>query len=205
MPVSPNVPQVLFTAPSTAEVWGAGSLHNLTWQGLDLDGDALSYSVFYSNDAGASWELIASELAETTLSVNANDLAGGSDVRFRVVVTDGLNTAFDETDQTISVPNKAPFATVLNPLDGSYFKVGELVVLTGMGIDLEDGTLPDELLSWASNKDGTLGIGPSLPINSLTRGKHIITFTVIDSNGVSTALTLNIMVGEQLYLGVLTR
>jgi hypothetical protein len=205
VPVSPNAPQVLFTTPNAAEAWAAGSTHTLAWQGLDLDGDALTYSIFYSNDAGATWELIASNLAGSSLDVNANDLAGGNDVRFRVVVTDGLNTAFDETDQTLSVPNKAPFGTVLNPLDNSFFRVGQLVVLQGMGVDLEDGTLPDGSLTWASNKDGTLGIGPSLPINSLSRGKHTITFTVIDSNGVSTVLPFTIFVGDQLYMPQLTR
>lgn len=203
--VSPNAPQVLFTAPSAAENWAAGSAHTLTWQGLDLDGDPLSYSIFYSSDAGVTWELIANNLTGTSLDVNANDLAGGSDVRFRVVVTDGLNTAFDETDQTITVPNKAPFATVLNPLDGGFFKVGALVVFQGMGVDLEDGTLPDGSLTWVSNRDGTLGIGPSLPINSLTRGKHTITLTAIDSSGASTVLTFKIMVGKQFFLAVMMR
>jgi hypothetical protein len=42
-------------------------------------------------------------------------MAGGSDVRFRVIATDGVNTGVDETDQVISIPSKAPQVAILNP------------------------------------------------------------------------------------------
>ena len=180
MSISPNAPQVMITAPSGPEDWLEGSVHDLTWQAIDLDGDPLSYSVFYSYDAGLNWELLVSDLTSPTLQIDSDSMAGGSDVRFRVVATDGLNTGLDETDATITIPNKLPTATILTPTNNQLFQPGDLVVLQGIGVDLEDGTLPDEGLTWSSDKQGSLGSGPSVPLVSLMKGKHEITLTAAE-------------------------
>ena len=198
--VSANVPQVLITSPTGEESWLAGSTHNLTWDGLDLDGDPLSYSVFYSRDGGSSWALLASEISSSSLEVLTDSLAGGSDVRFRVVVTDGVNTNQDETDQAVVVPNKLPVATILSPLVNEAYLPGGLVVLNGIGVDLEDGTLPDENLTWSSNRQGGLGIGPSVGLNSLLPGWHTITLAVVDLNGAPASASLQILIGYRNYL-----
>jgi hypothetical protein len=202
---SPNPPQVFITAPSGQETWLPKSTHTLTWQGLDLDGDSLSYSVFYSNDGGANWVLMQSGLSSSFFDVNVDDMAGGSDVRFRVVATDGLNTGLDETDEAISIPNQTPLATILNPSQGGIYNPGSLVVLQGMGIDFEDGTLPDEALVWSSDVEGGLGIGPSVGLNTLTPGKHVITLDTVDSLGIHSSTSVNITIAYPLYLPVTIR
>jgi hypothetical protein len=203
--VSPNAPQVFFTSPSGAESWLAGSEHALTWAGSDLDGDALHYSVFYSGDGGASWGLLASNLEASSLNILTDSLAGGSDVRFRVVVTDGVNTSQDETDEAISVPNKLPNGTILSPITNVAYPPGGLVVLQGMGVDLEDGTIPDENLHWSSDRQGSLGSGPSVGLNTLERGWHTITLTVVDSNGASSIASIQVFIGTQIYLPSLVK
>jgi len=203
--VSPNAPQVLITAPTGAEDWAAGSTHTLTWQALDLDGDPLVYAVFYSYDAGATWSLLASDLGIASLDIDTDAMAGGSDVRFRVVATDGLNTGFDETDEAISIPNKLPTASILTPDNNTLFQPGELVVLQGIGVDMEDGTLPDEALHWSSNVQGSLGDGPSVPLNALQPGKHIITLTATDSLGAHSTAETTIFIGYRVYLPQLAK
>ncbi len=198
--LSENAPQVLITTPSGPEDWTPISTHTLAWQGLDLDGDPLSYTVFYSYDAGFSWELLASDLSTPSLQIDTEAMAGGSDVRFRVVATDGINTGFDETDAAISIPNKLPMATILTPTNHQLFQPGALVVLQGIGIDMEDGTLPDEALTWSSNVQGSLGDGPSVPLNSLQKGPHTITLTATNSLGASSATTMTIYIGFRSYL-----
>jgi hypothetical protein len=198
--VSQNAPQVIISKPDTAEDWLPGSQHTLIWQGLDLDGDPLVYALFYSKDGGLSWELIEDGLTDQDYSLDTDDLAGGSDVRFRVVATDGILTGVDETDQTITVPNHAPELTILNPVAGGHYLQDSLVVLQGMAIDFEDGTLDDGLLSWSSDIQGGLGVGPSVPLNNLLNGKHTITLTATDSYGVASNAQVSIFVGYSLYL-----
>jgi hypothetical protein len=203
--VSANPPQVLITAPTGAETWEAGSSHDLTWSGLDVDGDPLTYDVYYSYDGGLTWELLANGLTESHYTANADDFAGTTDARFRVVVSDGVLTALDETAEPITIPNKAPTAIVLHPVDQGIYRPGDLVVLQGSGNDLEDGTLPDDSLVWSSDVQGELGIGPSVPLTSLQTGEHHITLTVYDSFGISGETTVNVFIDNPLYLPAMQR
>jgi hypothetical protein len=156
--VSDHAPVVQITSPVEQEDWLPKSSHLLSWVGSDADDNPLAYSIFYSNNGGASWILFDSDLTETSSLINTDEMAGGSDTRFRVIATDGVNTGFDETDQAISIPNQAPVALILNPENGSFHLPGNLVVLEGIGTDMEDGTLPDDMLTWSSDIQGSLGI-----------------------------------------------
>jgi hypothetical protein len=198
--ISNNPPQVFITNPTLKESWTPGTSHTLSWQGLDLDGDVLSYSVFYSFNGGASWNVLASELTSQEIILQTDSLAGGSDVRFRVVATDGVLTGLDETDQAISVPNHAPNVIILNPENGMSYPPGDLVVLEGMATDMEDGTLPDESLHWSSDIQGGLGIGPSLALNSLKLGTHLITLSAADNYGVVTTTSVTVIISYQIYV-----
>jgi hypothetical protein len=196
---------VLITSPSAPVSWAAGTTQTLTWSAADPDGDALHYSVFYSND-GSEWELLASGLTATSLDLNVDALAGGANVRFRVVATDGVNVGFDETNAPISVPDKLPVAAITNPGAGSTVVApGDLLVATGMGADLEDGTLPDEALDWSSDRQGALGTGPSLATNTLQPGPHSITLTVHDSDGQTASATVHVFVGQRVALPLARR
>jgi hypothetical protein len=122
-----------------------------------------------------------------------------------VVASDGIQTALDETDQSITIPNHAPSAVILSPAAGLFVEPEGLVVLQGSGFDFEDGTLPDDSLVWDSDKHGQLGIGPSVPINSLQPGAHTITLTVTDSFGISASSSVEIFIGYPLYLPSINR
>jgi hypothetical protein len=197
--VSANEPMIHITSPSASVSWTAGTTQTLTWAASDADGDALSYSVFYSTD-GVNWDLLQSDLSTTTLAVPVDSLAGAANARFRVLVTDGVNTSQDETDAPINVPNKAPVAQITNPADNALVSPFSLLVGQGFGSDLEDGMLPDGSLAWSSDRDGDLGTGPSLPLSSLATGKHVITLTVTDSAGQSSSTSATVFVGHRTYL-----
>ena len=203
--VSANPPTVQITGPAGAATWPAGSTQSITWTGNDADGDPLTYSVLYSNDGGANWVLLADHLNGQTYTVEVNSLAGGTDARFRVVANDGVDVGFDETDGPISVPDQVPFVVISNPSNGQAFVPGALIVFQGSAIDMEDGTLPDEALVWSSDRQGVLGAGPSLPVNTLQPGPHVITLAATDSKGHTTTLTTGVFVGMRTYLPLIMR
>jgi hypothetical protein len=198
--VSLNAPQVVITDPIISVAWPAKSIQNLAWDGSDIDGDKLVYSVYYSNDGGGSWSLIADNLTDPSYAVDVDAMAGSSDVRFRVVASDGVNTGLDETLVDISIPNHAPEPIITNPPDLSTHLPGDLIVFHGGATDMEDGTLADSAMEWSDDVQGGLGIGPSVPINDLAPGKHTITLTATDSYGISTSTSITIDVSYPIYL-----
>jgi hypothetical protein len=203
--VSAHAPQVTVTDPSAAASWPAGTTQTLRWQGADADGDTLSYAVFYSHDAGATWDLLADALSETSFALEVDSLAGGSDTRFRVVATDGVNIAVDQTDAPITIPNKLPAAVILNPANGSTYLLGALVLMEGSGTDLEDGQLVDAALAWSSDRAGALGSGATLALNTLAPGRHIITLTATDAQGAASTSSVSIFIGNQTLLPAIQR
>jgi len=198
--VSPNSPVVNITNPVSMVTWPAGSTQTLEWTGSDIDGDSLSYSVSYSSDGGISWVLLVAGLTDTSLNLEVDALAGSTDARFRVMATDGVNTAFDETPSPINIPNKAPLVVITEPSNNQVFSPGGLVVLKGSATDLEDGSLPDEALHWTSDRQGSLGIGPSIPLTTLETGWHEITLSAMDSLGIPTTDSRMVFIGYRIAL-----
>jgi hypothetical protein len=58
---------------------------------------------------------------------------------------------------------------------------------------------------WSSNRQGELGIGPSVPINSLASGTHIITLTVTDSFGIAASTSVKIYIAYPMYTPLVGR
>jgi hypothetical protein len=52
----------------------SGSSVNISWSGTNPDGDALSYSVLFSPDSGATWKAITTDHTTTSLVVPLNAL-----------------------------------------------------------------------------------------------------------------------------------
>lgn len=201
--VSLNSPKVTITNPATPATWPADTKQMVQWTGSDEDNDTLTYSIFYRQGEG-EWQLLATELTESSYEVDVNAFAGGGESRFRIVATDGVNTGMAES-AAVTIPNKSPVALISDPLANTLFAPGQLVILQGSGLDPEDGRLPDGALSWSSNQEGALGVGPSIPVNHLRAGKHEITLTVQDSQGVPTSETVTIFIGYPEYLPIVKK
>ena len=85
---------------------------------------------------------------------------------------------------------------------------GAFLVLRGMSLDAEDGSLGDEAYTWTSNLSGTLGTGGELWVSDLPTGTHRITLTVTDSDGDTGTDTVSIFVGvspNRVYLPLVLR
>ena len=128
--VSSHRPTVAVIAPNGGDSWSAMGTQTIRWSATDLDGDSLSYSVFYSRD-GTDWVPLASGIRDTHVDVNLAELGGSTSARVRVEVTDGVSTSSDESDSTFSVAPKAPWAAILAPQEGTVIPTGHAVLLAG--------------------------------------------------------------------------
>src|SRR5690606_34149638 len=54
---SPSAPRVTILNPAPGAAWDGST--PLRWEGIDADGDALVYDVYYSPDGGAPWTTLA--------------------------------------------------------------------------------------------------------------------------------------------------
>ncbi|MBF0205051.1 MAG: hypothetical protein HQK67_12280, partial [Desulfamplus sp.] len=111
--------------------------------------------------------------------------------------------AQDSTSITITVGNASPKAEITFPADGTAFKFKEVITFKGIGLDYEDGTLPASSLIWTSS-DEFLGEGNSFSVNNLPTGTHTITLTVTDSEGITAADQIIIIVGNTAPVPVIT-
>jgi hypothetical protein len=196
VPVSPGTPSVQLTSPNGGESWGGTGNRRIEWQASDADGDPLDYTLQLSLDGGQTWSALAIGLTEASYEVEAAEIGGSDHARIRVVASDGVNTASDESDADFSIGKKGPQLSLLSPRDGQTFGRGDEVILEGAAVDYEDGTIADESLVWTSDRDGELGRGRSLWGLTLSQGVHRITLAATDRDGMTTSQTVRITVGE---------
>ena len=178
--ISKNAPTVNITFPNGGETIGATA--NVTWQGSDADGDALTYSVLYSPD-GSNWSALVTDLNATTYRWDTAVSAGSRAAKIMVVANDGSNQASDTSDAAFTVGGKAPTVAFTYPPDGFVAAIGQPVRFEAMAHDLEDGPLPATGLSFSSSLQGALGGGESITVANLALGTHTIALTATDKEG----------------------
>lgn len=182
--VSPNAPSVTLLNPNGGEVFAEGPVE-VSWEASDADDDELTYFIQYSPDNGETWFSVVTGL-KTTKSVvleELRSLPGGDQAIFRVTAVDGVNSASDTSDAPFTMPDQPPQVVIHAPAVFAQFATNELVRMLGSVLDLEDGQLPGDALSWESDVDGHLGVGESIESSSLSPGVHHITLRTTDSAG----------------------
>lgn len=192
--VSAHAPNVTVTAPNGGETVGEAGV-TATWSMSDADSDPLAATVLFSADNGQSWQTLAVNITSTQVALSFAALPGTTQGRIRVLVTDGVNTTQDESDGPFTVAEHAPQAVILAPAANATFVVSQTVLLHGSGYDVEDGSLPAGAFVWQSDRDGALGTGSELAINTLSAGTHLITLRVTDSANQTTTANRTIIVG----------
>jgi hypothetical protein len=91
-----------------------------------------------------------------------------------------------------------PFpVTILLPLHGEHFSLGEEILFSGSASDLLEGELTGTSLIWTSSADQQIGTGTSFSRDDLTAGTHIITLTAKNSLGEEGTATITITVGDE--------
>ena len=168
--VSPNEPVVNVLSPNGGEV--LNGVHEISWTGVDADGDSLRYDVNYSTDGGQTWLGIVGGLTETRFQWDTSEVPGSSNALIRVLATDGVNTGLDNSDSTFTVAQKSGLANILLPEDGTIFNVNEQINFVAAGFGPDFGPIDESSIVWTSSKDGTMGTGARLTLDNLSVGTH---------------------------------
>jgi hypothetical protein len=197
--VSPNAPNVTLLTPNGGTLTGDSVI--VSWSASDVDGGPLTFSLDYSKDGGTTWTPLSGQIPSTSLAIDLTLLPGSTQGKFRVWASDGVNTAFDETDVAFVVPNKAPRILSLDPIDGASYVISQTISFAAETYDPEDGVLPDGSLQWSSSIDGVLGTGALLQLDTLSIGLHTVTLTATDSDNLQTTQTFTVIVGPELDAG----
>jgi hypothetical protein len=101
--VSSNSPNVIVVYPNGGETFTVNQNITIRWEGGDLDGDPLTYTILYSFDNGSTWLPIATNLEATSVNWTTPNDTPTDLYLIKVVATDGVNTAEDISDSTFTV------------------------------------------------------------------------------------------------------
>lgn len=89
--------------------------------------------------------------------------------------------------------NIPPAVKIISPLNRSTYNQGNLVTLTAVAKDFEEGDLT-KTISWSSNLDGDIGMGSTVETSSLSVGEHTIQAIATDSTGLTGFATQTVIV-----------
>jgi hypothetical protein len=178
---SAHAPTVQLLAPNGGQSLPPAGTVTVTWTAGDVDGDALRYSLFYSLDDGATWQVIAAGLGTSSFAWEVGTVPGAAagTGRLKVVATDGFNQAEDASDGPFSVGGKPPAAAILAPADGQIYLQCGRIALDGLAFDPE-GRLAET--SWRLN-GVPAGTGQSLTLDALAPGAYQLAFRATDLDG----------------------
>jgi YD repeat-containing protein len=170
-----DVPVLSVTSPGEGASFNVGATVTFSGAATDVEDGTISN--------GISWTSSRDGLLGTGASLNVSSLSTGAHVITARITDSGGKFATATRNINVIVPgNTPPVVTATAPLNGAAFAVGETVVLAATATDTQDGTLTSQI-SWASSRDGLLGSGGTLNLNTLTSGTHTITATANDSMG----------------------
>jgi hypothetical protein len=195
--VGVHAPHPQITSPNGGESLQDAS-HLATWTATDADTDVdeLTYTLLYSTDAGSTWRNVATGIKERQYSLDLSRLPGSDQALLRVIASDGVLTGEDDSDAVFSVPPKYPEVGIVSPVSGTSFGTSQTIVLVGTASDVEQGEFDDASLRWSSDIQGALGEGRSIAVSDLTPGRHTITLTATDSDGLATDASIVIEILE---------
>ncbi|GAC1546171.1 MAG: hypothetical protein NVS2B7_21200 [Herpetosiphon sp.] len=192
--VSLNSPTVHVVTPQGNETI-PGDL-TVEWTQSHPDNSSLRATVLLSTDGGTTYTPLRTDVIGTRVIIPTTEVPSTSRGRIRVVVSDGVNTAQDDSTGLFTIANHPPRAAILGPDDNSMFVFNQPVSLKGEGANSDGSSLPDSAFQWDSDLNRSLGTGPDLTVDNLVKGTHTIKLTVTGANGLTGVATRRVTVGD---------
>lgn len=183
-----NPPVAQIDSPAASSVYSLNDSITFTGSATDAEdlviaGDSLIWTSSKGGEIG-----YGSNFTTKSLSRGSHEIT--------LTAIDSKNSA-DSTSISINInpeSNTLPVANITNPPTGSSYNYKNFIAFAGTGYDTEDNLLSGNSLVWYSNKDGQLGTGNTIKINTLSGGTHIISLTATDSFQTSHTSTITITI-----------
>ena len=176
------------------------SATQLAFDASDADSDALTYTIEMSFDNRTTWVPVAVGLDQPLWTIDPASLPGSDNAWLRVQASDGFDTAVAESGP-FQIPPHAPSILLDSPSDAITVGQGSPLLLQVQATDLEDGPLTGNSISWTSDRDGALGAGEWLVVETLSVGEHVITARATDSDGTTADVQVHVVVTDQASAG----
>jgi hypothetical protein len=143
---SANAPTVTITAPAAGAFFVPSSPITVSWTTTDTDPNStLVSSIQYSRDGGSTWNPVGPIARASSFTFQPSDNLPGSltlgSSMFRVIVTDGFNTA-SATSGLFQAPNRPPTVSIITPVNNATLAAGQAFIVEALGIDPEEGRAP---------------------------------------------------------------
>jgi hypothetical protein len=122
--VSLHSPNVSFTTSFQNQTYTEDFTVN--WNGSDIDGDNLTYSVLISDDGGQNFTTLALDTEDTNLTIDNSFLENSSNFKLKVLATDGVRTDEDISNFTFSV-QPDPYIELVSPED--YTRIADNIII----------------------------------------------------------------------------
>jgi len=177
-------PVVTITAPANGSVVNAGSNVSFAATAADPEEGNVASSLVWSSSLDGS---IGSGAGFST-----SGLSAGTHV---ITATAADSLGASGSAQITLVVNAAPTVAITAPADGTRVNRGSPLTLSGTATDPEDGVISAGIV-WTSSKNGALGTGANVAVNTsgLGKGKHAITARITDSRGATRETSISIFV-----------
>jgi hypothetical protein len=181
-----TTPNVQITSPNGGQILSAANI-NVQWTSSDADDDQLWFSLEFSHNNGLSWTTVETDVSGNSATISRDSLksTGGANGLFRVWATDGVHTAFDESDQAFSVTSKAPTLTIISPVDQQVVAVKQTLNLQAQAYSDLAGAMGGDQVRWVSTIDGLIGVGEQVSVTGLSVGEHTVVVAANDGTRTS--------------------
>ncbi len=196
--ISPTPPQVGNVSLPFALQPVSGKA-TLAWSAQDKDGDRLTFDIAYSPDGGASFLPVAMGYRGQSLDIDTDQLPGAKSGVFRVIASDGANTALADS-KPYALAGKPPQPFILSPGAGTHLHYGQQVNVSGFAQDAQDGLLDPARLAWKDGAGQALGAGASLTLYDLPVGVNTLTLQATNSLSLTATTSITISVDDDLSL-----
>ena len=98
-----RAPIVEVITPNGGEV--VNGTITIDWDAVDYDGDDMTFDVLYSDNNGSDWTLIADDILVQEFDWDTTEYDDGNSYMIRVIVTAGVHTAQDDSDNPFELDN----------------------------------------------------------------------------------------------------